>query len=153
MKIEINFDPVEPGQTALGEAPEGFDAIDVSAAFGEGFLFIDADMLVEPDVHQAVVAGATIRADDAGGIDPAANNRSQRGLGAVFNDFGIDLSTSLEDAEDRLLEGASTAQTRQGTAPYPTWSKVAFIDLYNPLKLAALHHSLNCDQKAEPSVK
>ena len=47
MKIEVGFDSVEPGEAALGETPEGFNAIDVSAAPGKGFLFVDADVLVE----------------------------------------------------------------------------------------------------------
>ena len=86
MKIEIGFDTVESSKAAFGEAPERLDSVDVSTPLGEGFLFVDADMLIEPNVHQAVVARPAIRADDAGGIDPAANNGSQCSLGAVFDD-------------------------------------------------------------------
>src|ERR1700678_969227 len=107
MKIEIGFDPVEPGETALGEAPERLDAVDVGAPLGESLLFVDADMLVEADIDQAVIARPAIGANDAGWIDAAPDNRSQRGLGAVLNDFRIDLASSFEDAEDRLLKGTS----------------------------------------------
>lgn len=153
MKIEIEFDAIEPSQTAFGEAPEGLDAVDVSTALGKGFLFVDADMLVEADVDQAVIAGPAIGADDAGGIDPAPDNRSKRGLGAVMNDFGIHLALSFEDAEDRLLESASPAQAWQGTAPHPAGTKVAFIHLHDPLELAALHGSLQGNQKPKPSIQ
>src|SRR5271156_269860 len=118
MKIEISFDPIEPGETALGEAPEGFNAVDVSPALGKGFLFIDADMLVKADVHQAVVAGPAVGANDAGRIDPAPNNSSQRGLRAVLNDLRVDFSVPFEDAEDRLLKSASAAQAWQRAASY-----------------------------------
>jgi hypothetical protein len=153
MKIEIDLNAVEPGETALGEAPERLDAIDVSAAFGEGFLFVDADMLVEADVHQPVIARPAIGANDAGGIDPAPDNGSQRGLGTVFDDLRIDLSMPLEDAEDRLLEGSSAAQAWQWAASYPARSKVAFIDFHDSLELAALHRPLDRDQQPKSSVQ
>ena len=153
MKIEIGFDSVEPGETTLGEAPERLDAIDVGSSLGKGFLFVDADMLVETDIHQAVIARPAIGANDAGWIDPAPDNSSQRSLGAVFDDFGIDFTMPLEDAEDRLLKGPSATQARQRTASYPARSKVAFIDFHNSLALAALHRSLNRNQQPEPGIK
>ena len=153
MKIEIGFDPVESSKTAFGETPERLDAIDVSSAFGKGFLFVDADMLVEADIDQAVIAGPTIGADDADGIDPTPDDSSQRGLGAVLNDFCIDLAPSFEDAKDRLLESASAAQAWQRAASYPAGTKIAFIDLHDPLELTALHGSLQCDQKPKPGIQ
>jgi len=153
MKIEIGFDTVEPSKSAFGETPERLDAVDVSTPLGEGFLFVDADMLVEADIDQAVIARPTIGADDTGGIDPAPDDSSQRGLGAVLNDFCIDLSPSFEDAKDRLLEGASAAQAWQRAASYPAGAKVAFIDLHNPLELTALHGSLQGNQKSKPGIQ
>ena len=147
MKIEIGFDAIEPSNPAFGEAPERLDAVDVSATLGESFLFVDADMLVEADIDQAVIAGPTIGADDAGGIDPTPDNRSQRGLGAVLNDFCIDLAPSFENAEDRLLESASAAQAWQRAASYPAGTEVAFIDLHDPLELAALYSPMMTRQK------
>ncbi len=153
MKIEIGFDTVEPSKAAFGKAPERLDAVDVSTSLGESFLFVDADMLVEADIDQAVIAGPTIGADDACRIDPAADDSSQRGLGAVLNDFCIDLAPPLEDAKDWLLESASAAQARQRTASYPAGTEVAFIDLHDPLELTALHGSLQGDQKPKPGVQ
>ena len=153
MKIEIGFDAVESSKAALCEAPERLDAVDVSATLGEGFLFIDADMLVETDIDQAVIAGPTIGADDAGGIDPTPDDSSQRGLGAVLNDFCVDLAPSFEDAKDRLLESASAAQAWQRAASYPAGTEIAFIDLHDPLELAALHGSLQGNQKPKPGIQ
>jgi len=153
MKIEIGFDTVEPSQAAFGEAPEGLDAVDVSTPLGEGFLFVDANVLVEADIDQAVIAGPAIGADDAGRIDSTSDNRSQRGLRAVLNDFCIDLAASFEDAEDRLLESASPAQAWQRAASYPARTKVAFIDLHDPLELAALYGPLQCNQKPKPGIQ
>ena len=95
MKIEIDFDAVELGEPAFGEAPEGFDAVDVGAALGEGFLLVDAHMLVVADIDQAVVSGPAIGADDALRVDPAANDGPQGVLGAVGHDFGIDFPLPL----------------------------------------------------------
>jgi len=74
MKIKVGFDAIKFGQAALGEAPEGFDAIDVGATTGEGFLLVDAHMFVVADVDEAVVARPSVRTDDALGIDPPAND-------------------------------------------------------------------------------
>ena len=57
MKIKVGLDSVELGQAALGEAPEGFDAVDVSAAVGERLLLVDAHVLVVADIDQAIVTG------------------------------------------------------------------------------------------------
>jgi|SRR5271168_2930592 len=153
MKIEIGFDAIEPGQAALGETPEGLDAVDVSPAFGKSFLFVDADMPVEADIDQAVIAGPAVRANDAGRIDPAPDNSPQRGLGAVFDDLGVDLAMPFEDPEDWLFEGAPATQARQRTASYPARSKVAFIDFHYALKLPALHRPLHRNQQPEPGVQ
>ena len=117
MKIEVGFDSVELSQAALGEAPEGFDAVDMSAAVGKGLLLVDAHVLVVADIDQAIVTGPTIGADDALRVDPPPNDGSQGISGTIVNDLGIDLPLALEDAEDGLLERAATAQTRQRAAP------------------------------------
>ena len=65
MKLEVGFDAVELGQTAFGKAPEGFDSVDVSAAIGKGFLFVDPHMFVITDIDQAIIARPAIGAEDA----------------------------------------------------------------------------------------
>lgn len=88
MKSEVDLDAVEFGEPAFGEASEGFDAIDVGAAFGEGLLFVDADVLVVADIHQTVVPRPAVGADDALRVDPPANDGPQGVLGAIGHDLG-----------------------------------------------------------------
>ena len=153
MKIEIDLDAVELGEPAFGEAPEGFNAVDVGAAFGEGFLLVDAHMLVVADIHQAVVSRPAIGADDALGVDSPANDGPQGVLGAISHDLGVDFPLALEDAEDGLLEGSTAPQPGQGTAPNPARPKVTFIHFHHPSKLPALVHPLQGDEQPEALVK
>ena len=153
MKIEIDFDAVEPGETAFGEAPEGFDAVDVSSTFGERFLFVDADVLVEADVDQAVIPGPAVGANDARRIDATPDHRSQRGLRAILDDFGVNLALAFEDAKDGLLERASATQAGQRPTAHPTRSKVAFVDLHDALEVVALPRSLERNHDSKPRVQ
>jgi len=153
MKIEINFDPVELGEPAFCKAPEGLDAVDVGAAPGEGFLLVDAHMLVVADIDQAVVSGPAIGADDALQIDPAADDGPQGVLRAIRNDFGVDFPLPLEDAEDGLFEGSPATQAWQGASPDPARAKVAFIHLHHSSKSPAPVHPLQGDQEPEALIK
>lgn len=153
VKIEVDFDAVEFGQTPLGEAPEGFDAVDVSAAVGEGLLFVDADVLVVTDIDQAVITRPAIRAEDALGINPASDHRAQGGLATVLNDFGVNLAVAFEDAEDRLLARPSAAPSRQSSAAHPVGTKVTLVDFYDPLKLTPFTHSLQSNQESKPVIE
>ena len=105
VEFEIGFDAVELGQASFCKAPEGFDPIDVSAAIGEGFLFVNAHMFVVADIDQAIISWPAIRAKDALGIDPTPDNGSQGLLGTVSDDLGINFSLTLEDAEDLVVCG------------------------------------------------
>ena len=67
MKIKVGFDTVELGQATLGEAPAGFDAVDVGAAVGKRLLLVDAHVLVVADIDQAIESGPAIGAEDAPG--------------------------------------------------------------------------------------
>ena len=153
MKIEIDFDAVELGEPAFGEAPEGFDAVDVGAALGEGFLLVDAHMLVVADIDQAVVSRPAIGADDALRVDPAANDGPQGVLGAVGDDFRVNFPLPLKDAEDGLFERSPASQSRQGASPNPAGAKVAFIDFHHPSKLPVLIHPLQSNQEPQALVK
>jgi len=152
MKIEIDFDAVELGEPAFGEAPEGFDAIDVGAAFGEGLLFVDADVLVVADIHQTVVPGPTVGAYDALRVDPPADDGPQGVLGAIGHDLGVNFPLPLEDAEDGLLERSPAPQPGQRTSSNPAGAKVAFIDFHHPLKLLASIHPLQSDEEPETLI-
>jgi hypothetical protein len=60
VEFEIGFDAVELGQASFSKAPEGFDPVDVSAAIGEGFLFVNAHMFVVVDIDQAIITWPAI---------------------------------------------------------------------------------------------
>lgn len=153
MKIEIDFDAVELGEPAFGEAPEGFDTVDVGATFGEGLLFVDAHMLVVTDIDQAVVSRPAIGADDALRVDPAANDGPQGVLGAIGDDFGVDFPLPLEDAEDGLFERSPAPQAWQGASSNPARAKVAFINLHHSSKRPAPVHPLQGNQQPEALIK
>ena len=153
MKIEIDFDAVELGEPAFGEAPEGFDAVDVGSALGEGFFLVDAHVLVIADIDQAVVSRPAVGADDALRVDPAANDGPQGVLGAIRHDFGVDFPLPLEDAEDRLLERSPAPQAWQGASPDPAGTKVALIDFHHSSERPAPVHPLQGNQQPEALIK
>ena len=153
MKIKVGFDAIKFDQAALGEAPEGFDAVDVCAAPSEGFALIDADVLVVADIDQAIITGPAIGADDALRVDPPANDGPQSLGGAIPEDFRIDFPVAFKDAEDWLLERAPAAQTRQGSASHPAGSKVTFINFHHPPELAPILHALQSNRQPKTLVK
>ena len=153
MQREVDLHAIELGQPTLGKAPERLDAVDVGTALGKGFLFVDADVLVVAHVHQTIVAGPAIRADDARRINPAPDHRSQSGLGAIRDDFGVNFSLAFKDAEDRLFECSPAPQAWQRTASHAAGAEVAFIDFDHAAKLPTLIHSLPSDEQSETLVE
>ena len=153
MKLKVGFDSVELGQAALGEAPEGFDAVDMSAAVGKGLLLVDAHVPVVADIDQAIVTGPAIGAEDALRVDPPPNDGPQSIGRAIVNDFRVDLPLALEDAEDGLFERAATAQTRQRAASDSARSEVTFIHFDYSSERPALVHPLQADEEPEALVK
>ena len=89
MESKEFFDAVELGQAALGKAPEGFDAIDVSTTFGKALGLVDADMFVVTDIDQAVVAAPGIGEDNAGRIDLAPQRPLESVGRTVRHDLGV----------------------------------------------------------------
>lgn len=153
MKPEVGFNAIELSQPSLRKAPEGFDAVDVSAAIGEGFLLVDAHMLVVANINQSIIPRPAIGAENACRVDPASNDGAQSGLGAVRDDFGINFSLPLEDAEDRLLAGASAAQPGQSSASDPVCSKITLVDFDHSSQTAALSHALQNNEESKPVIK
>src|SRR5450759_1378788 len=90
----------------------------MSAAIGEGFLFVNAHMFVVADIDQAIISWPAIGAQDALWIDPAPDDGSQGLLGAVSDDFGINFALALEDTEDTLFAGSSTAYRNSTNRPF-----------------------------------
>ena len=149
---EMFFDAVKLGEAAFGETPEGLDAIDVSAAMGKGFCFIDADMLVVADVHEAVIAAPAIGEEDAGGIDLAPENGLESLSRAVRDDLRVDAALALIDAEDRLFKGGATAAARTLAPAKPCWTKIGFISLDDADHMLKLRKLMSVDQPAEEHV-
>ena len=124
-------DAFEIGQSSLGVAPEGLDAVDVGLQIGELVVVVPhAEVLGVADVDQAVVASPAVAVNDAGQVDLAANGLQQRVFLGVGNDLGVNMAVAFEDAEDdRLAAGpaASLAANALGT-------EVRFVDFHFSMK-------------------
>lgn len=102
-------DPAELDEAALGKAPEGLDAIDMMGPTDELIVaMVDAKMLVEPHIHQAVVARPVIGIDDAGQFGMTSDNRLQRHLGAIRDDLGMHVLATLATDPGRSEVGFIT---------------------------------------------
>ena len=51
MEIEISFHSIELGQATLGEAPEGFDSIDMDSMGGKMLAFVDSVQIFTEGSH------------------------------------------------------------------------------------------------------
>lgn len=153
VELEVDFNAVELSQATLGEAPEGFDPVDVGAAIGEGLLLVDPHMLVITDIDQPIVSRPTIGTEHALRIDPAPNNRPQSLLGAVRDDFGINFPRAFENTEDWLFAGAPAAPSGQRTASQSIRTKVTFVHFHHPLKLTALTHPLQDNEQSKAPIE
>lgn len=122
---------IEFGEPALGVAPEALDTVDMPLPASEFICaVIDSEMLVETNIHQAIVPSPPIGVDDRMRIDMTADNRLQGGLGAVGYDLGVDLAVALEKTEyDGLAVGAATA-----FAPDTASTEVGLIHLDSTLE-------------------
>jgi len=152
MEREEFFDAVELGQAALGKAPEGFDAIDVSATFGKALGLVDADMFVVADIDQAVVAAPGIGEDNAFRIDLAPQRPLESMGGAVGDDLGVDAALAFVDAENRLLEGAASASARSRSTAQPGRTKITFIGLDDANEKPQLHELMSKNHSAKKGV-
>jgi hypothetical protein len=116
---------VELLHSSFGEAPETLDPIDVSPPSGELVVFmVDPEMLLEPDIDQAVVPAPKVRMDNGVETDFAPYNGLQGAFLAVRDDLCIDPSVPFEDAEDDCFA--------TGTAtPFPADPAAAEIRLVN----------------------
>ena len=119
-------DTVKLRQAMLGKAPKRLDAVDMVGATHELVVaMIDAKVLCKADVHQSVIATPAIGVNDAVGIDFAADDGLQRGLGGIGDDFGVDAVIALEQTKDNGL-AASTSATFASNA---SGAKVGLIGL------------------------
>ena len=129
--MEIDLDAIELGEPAFGEAPEGLDAIDVYALAARELMLamVDAQVPVEADIDEAIIATPTIGVDHAFERDAPLDNGLQRGFFAVRHDLGVDSAVPLEDAKHGLFKCAATALQLHMITTNPAASEVAFIQL------------------------
>lgn len=127
MKVEGMFgDTVELEQTAFGEAPEAFDAVDVVWSPSELVVRVaDPEVPIEAEIDEAVVASPPVGVKDGFRSDSSANDSLESGFGGVRHDLGIDLIAAFEQTEDDRLATGSAASLATRT----TRTKVRFVGL------------------------
>lgn len=128
MKVEGMFrNSVELEQTAFGEAPEAFDAVDVVRSPSELVVGVaDPEVLVEAEIDQAVVASPAVGVEYGFWSDSSTNDGLESGFGGVRHDLGIDLIASFQQPEDDRLAAGSSASL----ATHTTRAKVRFVGFH-----------------------
>ena len=103
----------KPVQSGFGEAPEAFNAIDMGFASDEFILsMIHPQVLAISDIDQAVVTPPAIGIDDAIQGNVTSDNRLERRLSAVWNDFCVDRSVALKNTKhSRFTVSAASSLT------------------------------------------
>ena len=134
--MEVLFDAIEFGEPAFGKTPKRLDAINVRAAVNEGLglCLVDAQVLVEAYVDQAVIAVPGIGMQHALEADLALDNGPQHLRGGVGDEFGVNASPTFVDAEDWLFGGAATALARAELTAQALRPEVTFVGLYDAHK-------------------
>ena len=85
---------------------------------------IDPGMLAIAHIHQPIKSAPPFEVNHTFQRDLAANNRLQRGVTTLWDDFGLDLTIALEDAKnDRFPIRPATSFSFNATRP-----KVGFIN-------------------------
>jgi len=131
---------IELGEPAFGVTPEAFDAVDMPLPTSEFIgAVIHSEMLVETNVHQAVIPSPSIGVDDRIRIDMTADNRLQGGLGAVGHDLGVDLTIAFEKTKYNSLAVGATATF----AAHPVRTEVRLIDFHGALEWRCQFTSLS----------
>ena len=128
VEFKVLLHSIELREAALGEAPEGFDTVDMNALAGEMLALVDAKVFIVSDIDKAIIAAPAIRMDDAFRAYSASNN-SLQGLGsAICNQLCIDPAMAFIDAKDRLLQCPPASFPGTGAATYSCGAKEAFVD-------------------------
>ena len=118
-------DTSELGKASFRVAPKAFYAIDMAALIGKLIVsVVDPEMLLVPDINQAVIATPSIGMDDAFDADSTSDNRLKRGAATIRHDLGINLALALENAKDNGFTARATTSESFGTAR----SEVAFVN-------------------------
>ena len=138
--MKVFLAPIELRQPPLGEAPEGFDAIDVRLrlAVHESLLVVHADMFVITHINETIISSPLVGGDDALGVNSAENDGTEGLSPAIGNDLRVDRPPTFKDAKDRLFRRASSPLPRNpASAPRTEVALITFDGAYDPLKLSA----------------
>jgi len=115
----------------FGKAPKRLDTVDVRGAEDEFVLAMaDAEVTVEADGHQTVVAAPAVRVDQGGDVNFAAHDGLQGLLRTVGHDFRVHLPAALEQAEDAGFATGPAATF----APHAPRTEIAFVAFNGPLE-------------------
>ena len=110
-------DTSELGKASFRVAPKAFYAIDMATLIGKLIVSVVApEMLLVPDINQAVIATPSIGMDDAFDADSTSNNRLKRGAATSRHDLGINLALALENAKDNGFTARATTSESFDTA-------------------------------------
>ena len=122
---------MELHESSLGKGPKGFNAINMAFVVTKLIVsMVYSIMFLISQVHQAIIASPLIRVNNAVRSYFTANNGLQRSFNAIWYDFGIYFTTTLQDAEYRSLATCPTT-------PFPlnaSATKVCFININFSLK-------------------
>lgn len=149
--MEVRFEAIELGEPTLGEAPEGFNAIDVYTLAGEVLAFMDAQMLIIADVDQAVLAAPALGDHHALHADASANGLLQAGSGYIGDDFRVDPPLPFKYAEDRLLMRSSSPPGTLPTAQ-PAGAEIALIHFHGADKRLHFPHLPLVNRRPEQAI-
>ena len=136
-------DTSELGKASFRVAPKALYAIDMATLIGKFIVsVVDPEMLLVPDIHEAVIATPSIGMDDAFNADATSDNRLKRGTAAIRHDLGIDLALALEDAKNNGFTAcATTSEPFDSTRPEVAFINFDFSENWG-LSLAVLSDSL-----------
>jgi len=107
-KEAVFGDAVKSSQVALGLVPEILDSVDVVLPVYEALRMVDSDMMEIRDI-QGVIAAEAVRVDDAVGQNHAFHDGQQRSATGIGNHDCVDLSSALQQSENRNFSCCSTA--------------------------------------------
>ena len=127
MQVEgVSRQTFELSEPVLGEAPKGFDAVDVIFPVGELILTMaDAEVFGIANVDEAVVADPAIGVNHGVEVDLSSDNPLESTLSGVRDDLSPDAVASLEDSEDDCFVARSSPSFTLDTLG----SKIRFIEL------------------------
>lgn len=153
--MEVLLAAIELCQSSFCEAPERFNAIDMSSccSIHKGLTVIHANMFVIANIDEAIISPPFVCRDNTLRINSSQNNGPERLSSAVRNDLCVHRSSSLKDAEHRLLV-CSPSTLPRNTSP-SLCTKIALITFYstnNALQLSCAIPVNGISKQTEVSV-